>query len=168
MCTLLKIISYCSCTWCSYLVDVFCLFQVTVSPPSPSCPPLVRSCPVQQHPHWRVWPTRASPQTGPWAGKWTGPARTRRPVPGYWRRMVYTAGAAPWLSLPRSGPRQERWPVKPSRNPRLQSPRPWGGLTVLGRTPQSHTPVERGCWFLCFDSVLRSDVLCLIDHWHVD
>ena len=100
-------------------------------PPWQCCPPPLRSWSRAMPPSC-VWPTRASPQTGVYPGRWTAvviPAGRRAGVSGC-RRMASTAGAAPCCFLLTSGRRWALWPVRPPRAPRLQSQRQWGQTSV--------------------------------------
>ena len=102
-------------------------------PPWRCCPPPGRSC-CRGRPRSCAWPTRASPQTGVWPGRWTAAAAAaagrRAGAPGCWGRTANTAGAAPWGSLKTSGRRWALWPVRPPRAPRLRSQRHWGETSV--------------------------------------
>ena len=127
-------------------------------PPWRCCPPPLRSC-CRGRPRSCAWPTRASPQTGVWPGRWTAAAASagrRAGAPGCWRRTAATAGAAPWGSLQTSGGRWALWPVRPPRAPSLRSQRPWAETSV---------PSPDWTHWDCFTLLLLS--LCtLFLSWH--
>ena len=141
-----------------------CVSQVTQFPPSQSCPPPVWSW-SRERPHSCVWPTRASPQTGLCAGKWTVPvgARAWPGAWGSWGMTACTAGAAPWLSVRTTGWRRGHWPVRPQRAPCLPPLRHWAEPNALSRAGggPAHTLIT--LFLPCSALILSAPYCCLTE-----